>query len=176
MAATDPLRAEHAALMPRIEELRMLADTIDGKSVAELVPGVERAYDLVEHHITPHAMAEERVLYPAVERLMAAPGATATMTRDHVEISHLLMQLDAIRGALAEGGQLLAGRRRELRRLLYGLHTVIKLHLAKEEEIYAPLLDANLSEAEARQLFEDMHHVAVQMERSIEHFEPHVIA
>jgi iron-sulfur cluster repair protein YtfE (RIC family) len=176
MAATDPLRAEHAALLPRIEHLRTLADSIDGRSLTELIPDVELAYDLVAHHITPHAMAEDRVLYPAVERVMGAPGATATMTRDHVEIAHLLTQLDAIRDALGEGGPLLAGRRRELRRILYGLHTLVKLHLAKEEEIYAPLLDAHLSEDEARRLFEDMHRVAGEMEHSISHFEHENVA
>ena len=31
----------------------------------------------------------------------------------------------------------------ELRRLLYGLHALLKLHMAQEEESYLPLLEAD---------------------------------
>ncbi len=40
-----------------------------------------------------------------------------------------------------------------LRRVLYGLYALVKVHFAKEEEVYLPLLDARLSPAEARQMF-----------------------
>jgi len=35
----------------------------------------------------PHARAEDEVLYPVVEEILGATGATATMSRDHVEIA-----------------------------------------------------------------------------------------
>ena len=176
MAVTDPLRSEHALLLPRIEQLRALADDIDGAEVPGLVDRLDSAYDLLAHHVRPHAMAEDRVLYPAVERLLGAPGATATMTRDHVELEHLTGELGEIRDALADGGALLAGRRVELRRILYGLYTLVKLHLAKEEEIYAPLLDARLSDVDAALLFDEMHETALAMKRSIDAFEHDAVA
>jgi iron-sulfur cluster repair protein YtfE (RIC family) len=43
-----------------------------------------------------------------------------------------------------------------LRRVLYGLYAVIKLHLAKEEEIYLPLLDSKLTAEEAKAMFAAM--------------------
>ena len=45
---------------------------------------------------------------------------------------------------------------RSLRQVLYGLYALVKVHFAKEEEVYLPLLDARLSAAEAHQMFEAM--------------------
>jgi hypothetical protein len=46
---------------------------------------------------------------------------------------------------------------RELQRTLYGLYAIIRLHFAKEEEVYLPLLDAGLTPAEADDMFRAMH-------------------
>ena len=81
----------------------------------------------------PHAEAEDRVLYPAVARLMGAPEATRTMSRDHLAIFRLGGELDELRKAL-HTKPLSDGQLKALRRVLYGLHAVVKLHLAKEEE------------------------------------------
>jgi hypothetical protein len=43
-----------------------------------------------------------------------------------------------------------------LRRVLYGLYTIIGLHFAKEEELYAPLLERGLSPEEARVMFQKL--------------------
>ena len=47
-----------------------------------------------------------------------------------------------------------------LRRVLYGLYALVKVHFAKEEEVYLPLLDARLAEGEAHAMFEAMEAVA----------------
>jgi hypothetical protein len=51
-------------------------------------------------------------------------------------------------------------RRRELQRILYGLYAIIRLHFAKEEELYLPVLDAGLGSAEAAEMFRAMHESA----------------
>ena len=70
----------------------------------------------------------------------------------HEEHQELLPKIERLRAELlrapATGVQIQA-----LRRVLYGLYTLVKVHLAKEEEVYLPLLDARLSPAEARQMF-----------------------
>ncbi len=40
--------------------------------------------------------------------------------------------------------------------MLYGLHTLVKVHFAKQEEIYLPLLEARLTAPEATELFGQM--------------------
>ena len=44
--------------------------------------------------------------------------------------------------------------------MLYGLYTLVKVHFAKEEEIYLPLLDARLTPDEANRMFEAMEEAA----------------
>jgi hypothetical protein len=43
-----------------------------------------------------------------------------------------------------------------LRRALYSLSAVVRVHFAKEEEIYLPILDAGLTPKEAHRMFEAM--------------------
>jgi iron-sulfur cluster repair protein YtfE (RIC family) len=77
------------------------------------------------------------------------------MRRDHLEVVRLTEQLGELRGRLHDGVLDPAGQR-ELRRVLHGLHAIVSLHFAKEEEVYLPLLDRELTAEEALSLFERM--------------------
>ncbi|HZS01146.1 MAG TPA: hemerythrin domain-containing protein [Chloroflexota bacterium] len=152
---TQPLRDEHKELLPQVETLRTAADATGAASGEALGAAVDQAYAFLAHHLVPHAQAEERALYPVVEQVLGAPGATATMSRDHVEVRRLTEELAALRADLpattASEAQL-----RALRRVLYGLYTLVKVHFAKEEEVYLPLLDARLTPAEGQRMFAAM--------------------
>jgi len=152
---TQPLRDEHRELLPHVERLRALADGIGDAPRATL----QHDYEFLTHHLIPHAQAEEAVLYPAVGKILGTPRATATMTRDHVEVSRLTEQLRRLRTQVTDAN-LAADQITDLRRVLYGLYALVKVHFAKEEELYLPLLDAHLSEAEAHQLLHKMADVA----------------
>ena len=176
MPATEPIRIEHALLRPRIEELRTTADVVDGLTPHDVRNAVDRAHELLVHHVLPHAKAEDRVLYPEVERLMGAPGATAAMTHDHRAIGHLAVELEGIREGLARRTVLEAGQVRDLRRVLYGLHALLLAHLAKEEDLYLPLLDGRLTSAMADALFEAMHHAELDAKAEAEAFAHDAVA
>ena len=66
-----------------------------------LRPGLDDVYAFLSHHLMPHAQAEERALYPVVQRVMGASQATATMSRDHLAIRQLTEELGALRNRLA---------------------------------------------------------------------------
>lgn len=149
---TRPLREEHANLLPDIENLRAVADCIGEFSRVHLQRSVEEIYNFLAHQLIPHAGAEEKVLYPAVAKALGTPQATITMSRDHVEISRLTEQLRVLQARICQPDFDHAGAN-ELRRLLYGLYAIVKLHCAKEEEIYLPILDNHLSEGDAHELF-----------------------
>lgn len=155
MRATQPLRDEHEHLLPRIEDLRRLGDECVEERPIELLPDIDRALAFLQEELLPHALAEDAVLYPAVAAAMGAPQATATMSRDHVEVERLIADLARHRDELASSVVPVAVR--EVRRLLYALHAVISLHFAKEEEVYVPLLDETLGADEAAALFGAMH-------------------
>ncbi len=152
---TQPLRDEHKELLPHIELLRTVADSIGEAPIESLQRGVDEVYAFLMHHLLPHAQAEERALYPVVGRLMGAPEATATMSRDHVEVGRLTQELGSLRSKLVSVS-LGESQEKALCRILYGLYALVKEHFAKEEEIYLPLLDARLTSEEARRMFEAM--------------------
>lgn len=145
---TQPLRDEHKELLPHLELLRTIADAIGEVPVVSLRRSVDEAYVFLTHHLLPHAQAEERALYPVVGRLMGAPEATVTMSRDHVEIGRLTEELGSLRLQLG-GTSLSASKEKALRRVLYSLFALVTVHFAKEEEVYLPLLDARLTADEA---------------------------
>ncbi len=67
---------------------------------------------------------------------------TAPMSRGHVEIGRLVNVLSRLLATMPERGPEPADLR-HLRRVLYGLHAVLTLHFAQEEEAYLSLLDAD---------------------------------
>ena len=157
VSVTRPLHDEHQELLPHVELLRLAAEAAEGDG-SSLRTGLDDALAFLDGHLIPHARAEDAVLYPTVERVMHAPGATATMTRDHVEVVALAEELRRLRDGLAE--QATADQRRTGQRLLYGLYGIIRLHFAKEEEVYLPLLDAELTAPQAAEMFDAMGHAA----------------
>lgn len=157
MGVADPLRTEHAELLPRLEALPTAAIATEG-SEDELLAALDTALVFLRESLIPHAGAEDAVLYPRVEQVMHAPGATATMSRDHVEVVRLTADLQRVRDSLRGAPD--PDRRRELQRILYGLYAIIRLHFAKEEELYLPILDAGLGSAEAAEMFRAMHESA----------------
>jgi iron-sulfur cluster repair protein YtfE (RIC family) len=130
----------------------MAADAIGEEINPAIMAGIDEAVNFLTRHLIPHAQAEDKALYPVVQKVMGAAEATATMSRDHVEVGRLSEELLKLRLQLSVQSinheQLLT-----LRRLLYGLYALVKIHFAKEEEIYLPLLDQRLSQEEANAMF-----------------------
>ncbi|MBM2805691.1 MAG: Hemerythrin cation binding protein [Deltaproteobacteria bacterium] len=146
---------EHRNLLPHIEELRIVADSVGDFSPSLLLRGIDKLHDFLMSQLIPHAQAEEETFYPAVAKILGTPQAIATMSRDHAEVSDLTGQLRALRSQISHSG-FDEDKAKELRRILYGLHTLLKAHFAKEEEVYLPMLDTGLDEIEAHDLFHKM--------------------
>lgn len=157
---TEPLRAEHRELLPEIERLRTAADGIGAVPGETTIVALEAIHGFLTTHLVPHARAEEAVLYPAIAECLHDRRSTATMIADHGEVVRLIDELAELRTAAAERG-IDSARAIGLRRVLYGLYAILKLHFAKEEDIYLPLLDASLTSEEARGLFQRMERAAV---------------
>jgi hemerythrin-like domain-containing protein len=151
---TQPIRDEHEQLAPHIEALRHLGDSAIASERA-LDADLQRSVDFLQQHLLIHAGAEDRVLYPQVAELLGASRATATMSRDHLEVERLAAELAGTpstdRGTIA--------------RLAYGLYALVSLHFAKEEEIYLELMDAAMSAAAVVALYERMEAAAAEIKR-----------
>lgn len=160
MTLTQPLRDEHAELAPHIDALRTAADAVGHGDLSELRALVDESYEFLAHQLIPHAQAEELALYPAVQRAVGAVESTATMARDHVEVHALTDELGGYREQLATVAVVDDDLANGLRRVLYGLHHLVKVHFAKEEEIYLPILEQRLTPEQAKAMFTEMDHAA----------------
>ena len=127
---------------------------------------MEIAYKFLTRELIPHAKAEDLALYPMVQKVMGAKEATATMSRDHVEVDRLTAELGDLLIKL-DRAAITDEQANSMRRILFGLYALVKVHFAKEEEIYLPLLDARLTEKDAAAMFEAMEHAAHEVKSKL---------
>ncbi|MDA1062485.1 MAG: hemerythrin domain-containing protein, partial [Chloroflexi bacterium] len=89
-------------------------------------------------HVLPHERVDERELHPELAAALPGDDPLAAMSRSHSEIFHLVRMLDDLRADAGEEG-LAVELLPDLRRVLYGLYAVLRLHFAQEEELYHSL-------------------------------------
>ena len=152
---TQPLRDEHKELLPHIENIRTVANLVGDAPFSAVLQEVDDVVAFLTHHLIPHAQAEDEVLYPVVGKAIGAPESLATMRFDHVEVGLMTDRLAALRSKISSA-PLSASQMQDLREVLYSLYVLVKTHFTKEEEIFLPILDAKLTPAEARRMFETM--------------------
>jgi iron-sulfur cluster repair protein YtfE (RIC family) len=151
---TQPLRDEHKELIPHIERILEVANSIPEASLEQIRDGVTEVYEFLAYHLIPHAQAEDAALYPTVQKALGSPDATRTMSRDHVEVGRYIEELAGLREQVSPQSF------KALQRVLYGLYALVKVHFAKEEEVYLPILEERLSPEQAREMFEAMERAA----------------
>jgi hemerythrin-like domain-containing protein len=156
---TQPLREEHKELFPSVDRIRQVADLIGEAPISEIQQGVEEVFDFLAFHLKPHAEAEDAALYPVVQKVLGSPDATRTMSRDHVEVGRYIEELASLKEGLS-GDALSLAQVKSLRRVLYGVYGLVKVHFAKEEEVYLPILDERLTPESAQEMFEAMEEAA----------------
>jgi heavy metal translocating P-type ATPase len=137
-ALTSRFRDEHEVIRADIEELRATADSLGLGDPGAALGRAQRAYRLLADEIEPHEQAEERELYPALDRVLGSPEATATMSRAHAEIGRQSRRLGQLLAEIGAGPPDEADVA-DMRAMLYGLHAVLRLHTATEDESYLSL-------------------------------------
>jgi heavy metal translocating P-type ATPase len=141
-ALTSRFQAEHEFIRADIGQLRAAADAL-GSDPHAAMDQVRRAHRLLAQEIGPHEKAEEAELYPAMDRLLGS-AATATMSRAHAEIAHQIRRLGQLLDEIGTGPPDDVDVA-DLRSLLYGLHAILRLHTAQEDESYLSLGDNQLT-------------------------------
>jgi heavy metal translocating P-type ATPase len=133
-------RSEHRELLGLVDRVRAVADGLERLPPPQALAEATAVHRFLTERLLPHEQAEDALLYPVVAELLGGEDPTATMSRAHAEIAHLTRLLG---GVLTDLGP--AGPEPEdltdLRRILYGLYAILRLHFAQEEEAYLSLLD-----------------------------------
>ncbi len=152
---TEPLRDEHRHFSDPLEAIRQAAEGVGDLSLPVLRRQIEDVHAFLVELFMPHARAEEEAVYPLIERILGGPHATEPMMRDHAEVSRLAGKLLALRERLLYS-YFGPAQLRSLREVLYDLHGLIQLHLAKEDEFYLTLLDKRITAAEASKMLQEV--------------------
>jgi hypothetical protein len=128
------LQAEHRDLAPAIAGLRVLADALGS------LPPEEARARLEDERLVPHEEHEDREVFPMLARAANSEDLTAALHRMHTEIFHLIRLADRLVSEIPEEGPAPEDLN-DLRRVLYGLDAILRLHQAQEEELYMTLGD-----------------------------------
>ena len=163
---TQPFIDEHLELMQEIEVLKQVADMIGVAPLITLHEQLDALYEFLTHQLRPHAQAEEQVFYPLVAQLLDSTEATDAMRREHAEADRFIDELNILRAKIGDN-VLSAAQANQLRHVLNGLHTILKAHFAKEEEIFLPLIEWRLTPIGAQDLFDKMAWAEVKAQRAL---------
>jgi heavy metal translocating P-type ATPase len=134
----DSLRSEHERLIPQLDRLRQVADGLDLQGPMDRLVSLQGIERFLREEIVPHEEADETEIYPLVSDVLPGEDPMATMSRGHREIFHLVDVFQRRMAVVPPDGPDRADIL-DFRRTLYGLHAILRLHFAQEEELYASL-------------------------------------
>ena len=150
----------HDRLIPHVEHLARLAAMIDEGISPAFIEECEAEHRFIEGSLLPHMEAIETSLYPRLDRLMEGRHTMAPMRREHVELRRLVESAGQFHD-LVTSGRLGPAEAIGLRRALYRLHAMLRVHLA-EEELYLRVLDHSLTDAEKDELARGIDHAMAE--------------
>ncbi len=136
----EQFRTEHTEVEEAIAEVRAVADSLGRLPAGRAIEQVRRVHADLAERVKPHELAEESVLYPVVRRMLGGEDPTGPMSRAHAEICRRIDALGELLGGLGQRAPE-AQEVDELRAMLYGLHAILSLHTAQEEESYLSRAD-----------------------------------
>jgi iron-sulfur cluster repair protein YtfE (RIC family) len=134
-AGIEQRREEHAGLRDLAESLRAAGEAI---GVAAATPDLAALDARLRDELLPHQREEERALYPEAAARLGGQDPMAPLIRMHAEIEALAERIAVLSrlGAQEDGWAAVAP---ELRRTLFALEALLRLHLSVEEEMLSDL-------------------------------------
>jgi heavy metal translocating P-type ATPase len=142
------LKEEHLYFIPRLDDIARLADGIGDRPAVEAVTRLRDLDRFLRDELLPHEQADDEEIYPILAGLLGGEDPMATMSLSHREIFRLVGVFHRLVDGL-EADTLDATDLFDLRRTMYGLHAVLQLHFAQEEELYEFLDDGYHARANA---------------------------
>jgi heavy metal translocating P-type ATPase len=138
----DRFRFEHKEFAPEVLRIRTTADRLGQMTPEETRRELEAVRVFLLERLPEHEEEEEAIVYPVVAEAMGGEDPLSSMSRAHLEISHLGRIFQQLVDELPQDGPSPEDLM-DLRRVLYGLHAILRLHFAQEEEAYAWLASAD---------------------------------
>jgi iron-sulfur cluster repair protein YtfE (RIC family) len=151
----------HQRIMAMLDGIPALAGMLDERpQPTRLGERFASLHAFITSTLLAHMDVVEANVYPELERLMQNRHSMTPMRREHEEVKGLIERLGTF-GQSVQAGALGPSASIGLRRVLYRLYALLKVHLAEEEE-YLRVLEHNLSEDEQAELARGLEHAGAQ--------------
>ena len=134
-ATSERIRLEHRELQTLLDRLRTLGESLDRLSADAARWELNEVERSLRDQLLPHERREESEIYPMVAGLLGGRDPMSAISRTHREIVRLVGIYGRMLKDLPPQGldPLLIG---DLRRVLFSLEAIMRLHCAQEDEIY----------------------------------------
>ncbi|MDA8230549.1 MAG: heavy metal translocating P-type ATPase [Magnetospirillum sp.] len=132
------LTEEHKGLVHLLDRLQNAADRIDAMEPGEAGRELAAIDRLLRESLVPHERRDDSRLYPELAEILGGEDPMAAMSRTHREILHLARLYNRMVAEFTEAGPD-RDDLRDIRRILYGLGAILRLHFAQEEELFLML-------------------------------------
>jgi hypothetical protein len=156
----DTQHEHHEQIELHVDRLPELAQMI-GRVAPEIFSAAfQQECSFIVGRLVPHMEAIETTLYGRLEQVMDKRHSMAPMRGEHEQLRGLFASLCRYSELVADGS-MSEGDEIGLRRVLYRLYAMLKVHFA-EEELYLAVLDRNLSTEEKDALAKGIDHAAAE--------------
>ena len=130
---------DHRRLRPKLDSIRTAAAALSTEPATQLA-AVRAVHTMLTDELLPHETAEHAQLYPVLARTLGGDNPVGPMNRGQIEISQLSRRLGRLLEDLPADGPDQQDVQ-DLQQTLYGLHALLRLHFAQEEESFFTLAD-----------------------------------
>jgi hypothetical protein len=146
----------HERLMSHVDHLPAIGDLLLSAPIEELRPKLDEVDELLNQLLLPHLAAAEANLYPELERMLQNRHSLAPLRREHEAVRRRVAEFSSMRAAI-DDHRPSVGQAVALRRVLYRLYALMKIHLV-EEELYIRLIDRGVAPEAAEAIAAAMDH------------------
>jgi len=129
----DRLHREHDELAPRLDRIREVADSLEPGPGQ--IDDLEEVDSFLQRQLLPHEQRDDELAAAGLADLLGGEDPLGAMRSTHLEIAHLVRRYRRLLDSLPPTGPAVEDVL-DLRRTLYGLDAILRLHNAQEDEIY----------------------------------------
>jgi hemerythrin-like domain-containing protein len=122
----------HERILAHVDRMPAIADRLLAATADDARADVLATREFLVGTLVPHVDAAERTLYPELERMFQNRHSMAPMRREHEEVRRLTADFAKL-ASQVESDHITLGRALALRRVMFGLYALVKIHLAEEE-------------------------------------------
>jgi hemerythrin-like domain-containing protein len=122
----------HERILAHVDRMPEMADALLTATADDVRGSVVATAEFLNGTLLPHIDAAERSIYPELERMFQNRHSMRPMRNEHDEIRRLVGEYGKLSADLREG-RVTLGRSLALRRVIFGLYSLLKVHLAEEE-------------------------------------------